>query len=124
FGMLFLKRCSDVFEAERERFIKDEIANNLRQGFSIAGCPRPGKDATPVLVSLSTAQVAPAARLIPANECCHPAGSGRSNTGHGRLATPPRADADRRSPAASAAMPTPVPARPPGAGTLESLLPG
>jgi len=26
FGMLFLKRCSDVFEEERERLIRDEIA--------------------------------------------------------------------------------------------------
>ena len=26
FGMLFLKRCSDVFEDERERLIRDEIA--------------------------------------------------------------------------------------------------
>ena len=26
FGMLFLKRCSDVFEEERERVIREEMA--------------------------------------------------------------------------------------------------
>ncbi len=29
FGMLFLKRCSDVFDEHRERIIKDEIAYGL-----------------------------------------------------------------------------------------------
>jgi len=31
FGMLFLKRCSDVFEEERERVIREEIANGATQ---------------------------------------------------------------------------------------------
>lgn len=34
FGMLFLKRCSDVFEVERDRFLQAEIANNVRLGMS------------------------------------------------------------------------------------------
>jgi type I restriction enzyme M protein len=34
FGMLFLKRCSDVFDSERERFINEEVANNLQLGMS------------------------------------------------------------------------------------------
>ena len=38
FGMLFLKRCSDVFEEERERLIRDEITaihcHRIRQGVS------------------------------------------------------------------------------------------
>ena len=36
FGLLFLKRCSDVFEAEREKLIEERIAK---------GCQRP----TPVM---------------------------------------------------------------------------
>ena len=32
FGMLFLKRCSDVFEAEREKFVKSEIEASLKFG--------------------------------------------------------------------------------------------
>ena len=31
FGMLFLKRCSDVFEEERERIIREELANGATQ---------------------------------------------------------------------------------------------
>src|SRR4051812_30537411 len=30
FGMLFLKRCSDVFDAEREKFVTQEVAAALR----------------------------------------------------------------------------------------------
>lgn len=29
FGMLFLKRCSDLFDEERERFIRDELAHGV-----------------------------------------------------------------------------------------------
>ena len=32
FGMLFLKRCSDVFEAEREKFVKSEVEASLKFG--------------------------------------------------------------------------------------------
>lgn len=32
FGMLFLKRCSDVFEAEREKFLKSEVESSLKFG--------------------------------------------------------------------------------------------
>jgi type I restriction enzyme M protein len=32
FGMLFLKRCSDVFEAEREKFLKTEVDAALKFG--------------------------------------------------------------------------------------------
>lgn len=32
FGMLFLKRCSDVFEAEREKFVQQEITAALKFG--------------------------------------------------------------------------------------------
>ncbi len=32
FGMLFLKRCSDVFDAEREKFLKTEVDAALRHG--------------------------------------------------------------------------------------------
>jgi type I restriction enzyme M protein len=32
FGMLFLKRCSDVFEAEREKFVQAEVATALKFG--------------------------------------------------------------------------------------------
>src|SRR5436309_4304309 len=32
FGMLFLKRCSDVFEAERERFVQKEVAVAVNLG--------------------------------------------------------------------------------------------
>src|SRR5438876_912336 len=32
FGMLFLKRCSDVFEAEREKFVQTEVAAALKFG--------------------------------------------------------------------------------------------
>lgn len=32
FGMLFLKRCSDVFEAEREKFLKTEVEAALKFG--------------------------------------------------------------------------------------------
>ncbi|HEY0073120.1 MAG TPA: class I SAM-dependent DNA methyltransferase, partial [Abditibacteriaceae bacterium] len=34
FGMLFIKRCSDVFEAEWERIIKQETANYLEDGMT------------------------------------------------------------------------------------------
>src|SRR6266487_2296324 len=32
FGMLFLKRCSDVFETEREKFVQQEIEAALKFG--------------------------------------------------------------------------------------------
>lgn len=32
FGMLFLKRCSDVFDAEREKFVAQEVAASLKFG--------------------------------------------------------------------------------------------
>src|SRR5439155_8744385 len=32
FGMLFLKRCSDVFAAEREKFMQKEIDASLKFG--------------------------------------------------------------------------------------------
>ena len=32
FGMLFLKRCSDVFEAEREKFVKSEVQASMKFG--------------------------------------------------------------------------------------------
>ena len=31
FGMLFLKRCSDLFDEERERFIQDELKRRASQ---------------------------------------------------------------------------------------------
>ena len=34
FGILFLKRCSDVFEAEHEQFKKTEVENLLKHGAS------------------------------------------------------------------------------------------
>ena len=41
FGMLFLKRCSDQFDAIRERL----IAEHIRQGKDSAGRGEPGRDA-------------------------------------------------------------------------------
>ncbi len=32
FGLLFLKRCSDVFEAEREKLIEEKIAKGMSRG--------------------------------------------------------------------------------------------
>src|ERR1700674_4922817 len=34
FGMLFLKRCSDVFDAEREKI----VGRKVEQGIGIGGC--------------------------------------------------------------------------------------
>lgn len=35
FGMLFLKRCSDVFDQHREKIIKDEMAAGLSEAEAI-----------------------------------------------------------------------------------------
>jgi len=43
FGMLFLKRCSDVFDEEYERIIKTNLARGRTQGQAVKRAEEPGK---------------------------------------------------------------------------------
>jgi len=48
FGLLFLKRCSDVFEAERivGRKVKQGMFKKVAESLAMANPPRPEQDAT------------------------------------------------------------------------------